>query len=75
MSHFYADIQGNKGTATRCGTKNSGIDGHIRGWNIGARVFCYVNDQGEDECKVVLTPGSGHGGKSKTLGTFTENDL
>ncbi len=38
MSRFYADIQGNRGRATRCGSKGSGISGHIRGWNTGCRV-------------------------------------
>ena len=38
MSHFYASIQGSRGEATRCGAKNSGIAGHIRGWSSGVYV-------------------------------------
>ena len=48
MSHFYANIQGNRGEATRGGSKDSGIDGHIRGWNSGAKVICEVNDKDQD---------------------------
>lgn len=59
MSHFYASIQGARGEATREGTKKSGITGHIRGWNIGARVDCYYdNESGKDVIRVWQTSGS-----------------
>ena len=48
MARFYAEIQGNRGKASRMGSKDSGIWGHIRGWSVGARVTWYVNDEGED---------------------------
>jgi len=38
MSRFYASIQGSRGEATRQGTPNSGIIGHIQGWGSGVRV-------------------------------------
>jgi len=76
MAQFYADIQGNRGQATRMGTKKSGLDGHIRGWNVGARVYMHFNEKTqEDECTIDLTCGSGYSGKSKRLGTFTAKDL
>lgn len=76
MAQFYADIQGNRGEATRMGTKSSGIDGHIRGWNVGARVEMRYNKKtGEDECLVYLTSGSSGRKSSKCLGTFTAKDL
>ena len=57
MSRFYGDLQGNRGTATRQGTANSGIHGHIRGWYVGIRVEgSDVN--GEDVFSVWLTGGS-----------------
>ena len=59
MSHFYADIQGNRGEATRGGSKDSGIDGHIRGWHTGARVVCHHDDEsGKDIVRVYRTGGS-----------------
>ncbi len=61
MSRFYASIQGNRGGATRQGTESSGIDGHIRGWDSGASVSCYVNDDGKDVVEVWATHGSGSG--------------
>lgn len=75
MSRFYADIQGNRGRATRQGTAKSGITGHIRGWSIGAKVYCDVNANGEDEITVHLTGGSHHPATYKCLGMFTEKDL
>jgi hypothetical protein len=38
MSHYYATIQGNRKPRNCCGTKNSGISAHIRGWNHGIKV-------------------------------------
>lgn len=72
MSHFYADIQGNRGQATRGGSKSSGIDGHIRGWDIGCSVVIRYNEQTEkDEMTIYLTSGS-NGHTEKELGTFQE---
>ena len=75
MSRFYASIEGNRGEATRQGTPKSGIRGHVRGWKLGARVFCFVNEQGEDSVKVELTGGSSEPGTKKDLGTFTSEDI
>ncbi|KKN35466.1 hypothetical protein LCGC14_0783180 [marine sediment metagenome] len=75
MAQFYADIQGSRGAASRMGSKKSGLDGHIRGWDIGARVFMRYNEQTkENECTIDLTSGS-NGGGSKRLGVFTLKDL
>lgn len=73
MSRFYASIQGNRGVATRQGTKSSGIQSHARGWKIGARVDLWVDDDGKDNVKVVLTGGSNQPGTTKDLGTFKED--
>jgi len=75
MSHFYADIQGSRGAATRQGGKTSGINGHIRGWHIGARIACYVNAEGKDTCSITLTSGSAGMKCEKPLGIFTAKDL
>lgn len=76
MAQFYASIQGNRGTATRMGSKKSGMDGHIRGWSIGCRVWMRYNEEtGQDECVVDLTRGSNRSGQDKRLGVFTTTDL
>lgn len=69
MSRFYASIKGNRGGATRYGTSDSGISGHVRGWNLGAEVSCYVGEDGTDRVTITLTSGS-NGGKKVDMGTF-----
>ena len=59
MARFYASIQGNRGGATRTGSANSGISGHIRGWNLGVRVEMDVDPHtGNDRLTVYRTSGS-----------------
>jgi hypothetical protein len=65
MAHFYGDLQGSRGEATRCGTKASGIDAHIRGWHTGVSVRLAHVD-GVDVVRVYRTSGSSGAG-SDTL--------
>ena len=78
MAHFYGDLQGSRGQATRVGGKKSGIEGHIRGWQVGARVRVSFNEStSEDEVEVQLTSGS-NGNRPRPdvcLGRFTKADL
>jgi len=76
MSHFYGDIQGNRGAASCGGSKESGIASHIRGWNVGARVSIHYDEViGKDVVKVYATGGSlGHRG-SELIAKFTAEDL
>lgn len=38
MARYRAEIEGNRGRASRLGTRMSGIWTHIRGWGVGVRV-------------------------------------
>jgi|TARA_B100000315_G_scaffold145751_1_gene134618 hypothetical protein len=58
MSRFYASIQGNRGEATRCGTKDSDITGHIRGWDKGVKVIAEVDEDDNDTFYIFETSGS-----------------
>lgn len=69
MAQFYASIQGNRGEATRMGSKDSGITGHIRGWNTGVKVFGHVTTGGEDEFHVYKTGGSNGRTSDVLIGT------
>jgi hypothetical protein len=69
MSQFYATIQGSRSERTCQGTKNSGLWGHIRGWDIGAHVDV-IHVGGEDIVKVNITRGSNGGGIERRLGSF-----
>jgi len=70
-------MQGSRGETTRCGTKNSGITGHLRGWNLGAMVNVWYDEKsGEDRVEVFITNGS-YGGAwpfKKSLGVFGRNE-
>ena len=75
MSHFYAEIQGDRKERTCRGTKNSGATGHIRGRDVGARVTMIYNElNDENEVTIELTSGLS-GGRSVNLGTFTHRDV
>lgn len=41
MAHFFGGIQGNRGEATRAGSKDSGISAYVQGWHgrISSRMF------------------------------------
>lgn len=76
MARFYGEIQGKAKTkATRLGSAASGLIGHVRGWDIGVEVSCYVDDKGNDIVTVYLTSGSNAKLPSKYLGTFNAEDL
>lgn len=66
MAQFYGDLQGNRGEATRMGTKSSGIRAHVRGWNVGARIHVKVDRDGNDHVYVYRTSGS-NGSRSDVL--------
>ncbi len=74
MAHFYADIQGGRGRATRCGPKSSGIAGHIRGYHIGARVVCFYDEENDrDVVRVYRMSGSSYGGdESKLIAEYSD---
>jgi hypothetical protein len=48
MSHFYGFLSGNRGEATRCGSKSSGINAHIKSWNNDVEASLKADDEGND---------------------------
>ncbi len=76
MSHFYGSIQGARGIAIKGGTKASGIEGHIRGWEIGARVYVsHDKETGTDTVRVYATNGSGAAGHDVLIAEFNAGTL
>lgn len=62
MAHFIAGCQGNRGSETRLGSKESGARAYANGWNIGARVWAsYDEDTKKDGMLVELNGGSNGG--------------
>ncbi len=75
MAQFYASIQGNRGEATRMGTKSSGIEGHIRGWDVGVKVIIRHDEATkQDVATVYVTSGSNGHSQSSHVGTFTTDN-
>ncbi len=75
MSRFYGSIQGNRGMATRMGHKSSGFTGHIRGWNVGVRIECHVDeDDDKDVLYVYRTGGSNGRTESKLIAIIKEGE-
>jgi hypothetical protein len=71
MSHFYGTLKGNRGEATRCGTKGSGVGVTAASWNGAVSVMVYFDEvSGEDRFSVVQHPWHGRG-VSETIATGT----
>lgn len=73
MSRFYADIQGSRGEATRCGS--SDIHTHIRGWNVGIEVYGEVDEDGNDVFHVYKTSGSNGRLPSTLIATVNQDGI
>ena len=73
MARFYAEIQGNRGLASRMGTPESGMWAHIRGWSVGCEVRCWVDREGKDTIAVYRTGGSSDASK-RLLAIFREGE-
>lgn len=58
MAQFIGFVQGNKGQASRLGTKASGLQVEANGWTTGARIYIEHHD-GKDHVRVYRTGGSG----------------
>ena len=73
MAQFRGTIQGGRGTASRLGTKKSGLEIECNGWNSGVSVHAVHNlDTGKDEFEIFATGGSGHNQGQGYLGKVVE---
>ena len=62
MSHFYGTLQGNRGSATRCGSKESGITTYTASWEGAVRTAAYYDEQTNTDMVIVeLVPWHGAG--------------
>ncbi len=73
MSHFYGEMFGSaKNPATMRGHKTTGLEAHLRGWNIGVKVILQ-NNNGVDEIYLYKTGGS-NDPSGKFLGVLTDDE-
>jgi hypothetical protein len=62
MSHFYGSVKGNRGEATRGGSKRSGYTSYCAGWGGGIEVRLWHDpDGGKDHYTVCQVPHHGKG--------------
>lgn len=75
MAHFWGKIQGSShGSASRVGSKISGIHSLAQGHSFGVRVSISHKD-GVDVARIFLTPGEARDMPERLLGEFTRQDL
>lgn len=76
MAQFRGIIRGNRGEASRLGSKNSGFLANIDGWDIGLHVHAYYDKKtGIDKISVDLTGGSNSPSPKLHVGTFDIDTL
>ncbi len=60
MAHFFGIVQGNRGDASRLGSKNSGLSVRACSWEGAVTVYLYEYN-GKDFARVCLAQHRGHG--------------
>jgi len=71
MAQFRATIKGNRGEASRLGTKKSGLVARINGWDIGVAIYAR-HEKGHDYLDVYQTSGSNGGYSDLLIASISE---
>lgn len=62
MAHFYGTLQGNRGEASRLGSKSAGLRTYAASWQGAVSVCLYYDEEtGVDMARVSLTKHRGAG--------------
>jgi hypothetical protein len=69
MAHFISFIRGNRGEASRLGSKDSGIKASAQGWDCGISVNGRCDRNDHNRFAAFATTGSNGGGSSTWLGS------
>jgi len=73
MAHFRATIEGNRGRASRLGTKKSGLEITVNGWHIGVDIWVrYDEKTDQDIITIHRTCGSGGESTARHIATIYE---
>ena len=71
MAQYRAIIKGNRGEASRLGSKSSGLEAWVNGWNLGVSVEIR-HIEGKDRIFIYSTGGSNAPEKNRPIATITE---
>jgi len=63
MAHFYGNLKGSRGEATRCGTRNSGIRVSARSWAGSVTVEMQEREDGTPGVIIRCSDTSSTGGR------------
>lgn len=77
MAHFYGRIDNHgrsKTDATRCGTKDRGMSGSVRGWSIGGAIDILCRRSDEADCVTVYVDKGSNGGGSTMVAEANDLD-
>lgn len=83
MARFYGTMGGGRGTTSRTGTTNSGLEAHVRGWDVGVMVsaraahpgrYAGVGSDDYDVIDVYITGGSNGSAPVARIGTVRLED-
>jgi len=71
MAHFRGTVEGNRGEASRLGSRDSGLLVIGNGWEIGVHCYCHYSEERQaDVISIRLTRGSNSRGPGKCLGSW-----
>jgi hypothetical protein len=70
MAQFIGYVEGNRGGASRTGSKNSGLSAQAQGWSVGGKVVI-THEDGRDVVRVYKTSGSNARKASELIAEFT----
>ena len=71
MAQYRAIIKGNRGEASRLGSKSSGLEARVNGWDVGVYVEVH-HIEGKDRILIYSTGGSNAPEKNRPIATITE---
>lgn len=72
MAQFRATMQGQRGSASRLGSKKSGLDVNVNGWDNGIRIEASYDEKNHaDKFAVYVTSGSNGGQVAKKVFTLS----
>lgn len=74
MAHFYATVESTRKPVTKTGTKSTGMEAHVRGWNVGCKVVL-EHENGKDIVRVYRTAGSAGHGRDILITEYSESEL
>jgi len=72
MSKLYSTIQGCRGEATRCGSKDSGVRASVQSWDGSLCTFMDLDDNDKPIVQVQISNGSSRYGETIFKGTLDE---